>query len=197
MLAALDDPADWRGLLADKRRRACLIGPGNGLEEATRRAVLDALASERDCVLDADALSVFEGKEESLFSARRSTLVLTPHEGEFRRLFPDLAEGPKLERARAAAARSGAVVLLKGADTVIAAPDGRAVVNTNAPPHLATAGSGDVLAGILAGLIAQAMPAFEAAAAAAWLQGEAASCLGPGMIADDLVEAIPGALTRF
>jgi NAD(P)H-hydrate epimerase len=197
MLDAVDGPQQWRAALKDERRRACLIGPGNGVDGATRQAVLDALAAARDCVLDADALSAFEGEGEALFAARRGALVLTPHEGEFKRLFPDLAQGSKLQRARDAARRSGGVLLLKGADTVIAAPDGRAAINANAPPHLATAGSGDVLAGLLAGLVVQGMPAFEAAAAAAWLQGKAASSLGPGMIADDLVEAIPGALTSL
>ena len=200
--APLDSTGAFEALLADRRRDAVLLGPGAGLTEDTRVAVSAALAGgERAVVLDADALSVFAGEPDGLFEAIAGPAVLTPHEGEFARLFPDLtddeAAGGKLERARAAARRSGAVVLLKGADTVIAAPDGRAALNANAPPELATAGSGDVLAGLVVGLLAQGLPAFEAAAAAAWLHGEAAAGLGPGLISDDLPEALPEVLRRL
>ncbi|MFO1146546.1 MAG: NAD(P)H-hydrate dehydratase [Rhodospirillales bacterium] len=159
-------------LLADARKNALLLGPGAGVSDATRAKVLAALATGRACVLDADALTSFRDDPPALFDAISGPCVLTPHEGEFSRLFT--SEGDKLARARAAAQRSGAIVLLKGADTVIAAPDGRAVINTGAPPDLATAGSGDVLAGMICGLLAQQMPAFEAAAAAAWLHGQCA-----------------------
>jgi NAD(P)H-hydrate epimerase len=196
MVAAAGNAQAWRKLLGDERKNAVLIGPNNGVDGATREAVLTALKLGKACVLDADALSVFASKPAALFRAiGKHICVLTPHEGEFERLFH--GAGDKLARARAAAKMAGAVVLLKGADTVIAAADGRAAINANAPPELASAGTGDVLAGIVLGLLAQGMAAFEAAAAAAWLHGAAASDIGPGLIAEDLSEALPAVLRRL
>jgi hydroxyethylthiazole kinase-like uncharacterized protein yjeF len=200
IVAKLDRPNDFARLLEDARKNVVLLGPGNGADMATRLRVTDALTARRACVLDADALTAFADDPDHLCRAIRrggAQVLLTPHEGELARLFPDLARahaGDKLARARAAAVRSGAVVLLKGYDTVIAAPDGNAVINTNAPADLATAGAGDVLAGLAAGLMAQGMSAFDAACAATWLHGRTASLFGPGLIADDLIATLPSCL---
>jgi NAD(P)H-hydrate epimerase len=197
MVEALPPDGALARALADPRRNALLIGPGLGREPRGKSQVLELLASGRSCVLDADALSVFSGQPDALLQALHAQCVLTPHEGEFARLFgpvTDGAGGGKLRRARDAARRSGAVVVLKGADTVIAAPDGRCIINDNAPPTLATAGSGDVLAGCIVGLLAAGMPALEAACAAVWLHGLAADRLGWGLLAEDLPGALPGAL---
>ena len=195
-IAECDDGGAFARLLDDERRNSMLIGPGSGVNERTRASVLAALATRRAVVLDADAITAFAQTPASLFDAVKGPVLLTPHEGEFRRLFPDLAKIPaKVERARQAARRSGATVLLKGPDTVIAAPDGRAVINVHAPASLATAGSGDVLAGIASGLMAQGLAPLAAGAAAAWLHGESAFRFGrPGLIAEDLIERLPDAL---
>jgi NAD(P)H-hydrate epimerase len=180
--------------LADPRYRAVLLGPGVGVGEPTRAAALAILATGRAAVLDADALTSFAEEREALFRALHAGTVLTPHDGEFARLFDDT--GDRLSRARAASRRCGAVVLLKGADTVVAAPDGRAAIQAEAPPSLATAGTGDVLAGLILGLLAQGVPAFEAAAAGAWLHARGAALAGPGMIAEDLAQHVAAALLQ-
>ena len=192
---AADLPAFTR-LVQEGRVTSLVLGPGAGADGRTRRRVLTALATGTPCVVDADGLTAFADAPGHLIEATRAgAAVLTPHEGEFSRIFPDI-EGDKLHRARLAAERAQAVVLLKGPDTVIAAPDGRTVINTNAPPWLATAGSGDVLSGIIGGLLAQGMAAFDAAAAGAWLHGQAALCHGPGMIADDLAATLPEVMAQ-
>lgn len=198
IVEAADDDGAFAALLGDKRKNAVLLGPGAGVGAVTRARVLAALEAEKSCVLDADALTSFADEPENLLDRLDDRCLLTPHEGEFARLFNqhglESRALSKLARARAAAAYSGSVVLLKGADTVVAAPDGRAAVNTLASPWLATAGSGDVLGGIALGLMTQGMPTFEAACAAAWLHGAAGVRLGPGLIAEDLPDALPAAL---
>ncbi len=197
MTRVADSPQDIAR--AAREARAVVIGPAAGVTAITRAAALALLEQDAPLVLDADALSVFANAPAALFTRLRAGDVLTPHPGEFRRLFPDLAlDAPnRIEAARGAAARAGAVVLLKGPDTVVAAPDGRAIVNTAGSPFLATAGSGDVLAGFIAGLLAQGMAGFEAAAAAAWLHGQVGARLGPGLIAEDLPEALPSVLNEL
>ncbi|MET0313283.1 MAG: NAD(P)H-hydrate dehydratase [Hansschlegelia sp.] len=195
-------PDGWKEFLAERKVAVALVGPGAGATSETRGAVEQALGHGRGAVLDADVFTLFAGDADGLarlIAAGGGEAVLTPHEGEFRRVFgEDADDAPsKLERARAAARRVGAVVLIKGPDTVVAAPDGRAAIADNAPPTLATAGAGDVLAGLCAGLMAQGAPAFEAAAAAVWIHGEAANIVGRGMIADDLPGAIPEVLRRL
>ena len=177
--------------LADTRRNAFVIGPG--LEGDVRADVLAVLATKRPAVLDAGALTTFAGAGDVLFGALHPSCVLTPHEGEFERLF-GAVPGTREAQAVAAAERAGCVVLLKGAETVVAAPGRAPVVNRHATPYLATAGAGDVLAGIIAGLLAQGAGAFDAACAAAWIHGDAARRVGPGLVAPDLVAGIPAVL---
>lgn len=195
MTKPVDSPGDLEMLLDDERITACLIGPGAGVSSRTRDNALHLLSKNKACVIDADAISVFKPNPKTLFAAIASPTVLTPHEGEFARLFT--TQGTKTERALQAAKLSGAVVVLKGSDTVIANPDGRFAVNDNAPAWLATAGSGDVLAGIITGLLAQGMLAFEAACCAVWMHGRAASLFGIGLIADDLPGALPQVLKEL
>ncbi len=205
MVRPVDDAAELHEFLADQRHNVVALGPGGGVGPAMREKVLAGLASLAAVVLDADALTSFADDPTALFSVirkrRGDSVVLTPHEGEFSILFKSIDENPqfssKLEKTRAAAEKSGAVVLLKGSDTVVATPDGRASIAANAPAYLATAGAGDVLAGMIAGLLAQHMPAFAAASAAVWLHGEAANAFGPGLIAEDVPEMLPGVYARL
>jgi hydroxyethylthiazole kinase-like uncharacterized protein yjeF len=184
--------------LNDERKNVALIGPGCGVGPETAARVLAILAAKRACVLDADALTSFKNDPNQLFEQINSETVLTPHEGEFTRLFGAIGDenyaAGKVHRARAAARQCGGVIVLKGGDTVIAAPDGRAAINANAPAELATAGAGDVLAGFILGLMAQGMSAFDSACAGVWLHGAAASRFGPGLIAEDLPELLPAEL---
>jgi hydroxyethylthiazole kinase-like uncharacterized protein yjeF len=203
MVRPIDTVAEFADLIGDKVD-ACVIGPGAGIGERTRDLVLALLAAGRHAVLDADALTSFAEAPDTLFAAIKlagAELVLTPHQGEFSRVFNDLdseaTTHSKLARVRAAAQRAGTVVLLKGPDTVVASPDGRAAITANAPPWLATAGSGDVLAGIIGGFLAQGVPAFEAACIGVWMHGEAGSEAGPGLIAEDLPETLPAVFRRL
>lgn len=173
---------------------AVVIGPAAGVNEATRIHVRTLAGTGAALVVDADGLTAFEAWPEDLFEILDRDDVLTPHEGEFRRLFPDLLDQGREAAAIEAAGRAGAVVVLKGPATVIAAPDGRLSVNDNGTPWLATAGTGDVLAGMIGGLIAQRMDSFDAARAAVWIHAEAARGFGPGLIAEDLPERIPAVL---
>ncbi len=217
MLTPCDGPDELRKILTDQRINAVILGPGLGLGEATVAMVKTLLESEsedRSVTLDADALTSFTGRGRELaqaIQASKKPVILTPHDGEFARLFnskgdflessQELLESypraSRLERSRKAAAVMGATIVLKGPDTIVAHPDGRASIAGNAPPFLATAGSGDVLAGIISGLTAQAMPVFEAASSAVWLHAEAGAWLGPGLIAEDLPDALPQVLRAF
>lgn len=205
MVRAVDGARELGTFLDDPRVNVVTLGPGGGIGRAMRAAVTAALARPCAVVLDADALTSFAEDAGSLFEAVKArgqaAVVMTPHEGEFNRIFKSLDDNPKLlsklEKARAAAAESGAVIVLKGADTVVAAPDGRAAISDNAPSWLATAGAGDVLTGIVTGLLAQTMPTFEAACAAVWLHGEAGQAIGPGLISEDLSEALPQVYGRL
>lgn len=194
MLQQADTANDLSKVLIDTRFNCVALGPGLKPSRKTRSKVLAVLSRQRHCVLDAGALSAFEDDADTLFSAVRANskcVVMTPHEGEFSRLFKDECGcKSKIERAQMAAKKSGAVVVLKGPDTVVASPEGAACVAENAPPWLATAGSGDVLAGIIAGLLAQGMPAYEAAAASVWLHGDAAKRMGPPLISSDLDQGL-------
>ncbi len=194
--------AAFSKLLSDKRLNAVLLGPGQGAGAGTKAMVLVAAKAKRALVVDADALNSFKGNAGALAKALNLVAaVVTPHDGEFRRLFARepkiLKTESKVEKTRLAALSLGSVVVLKGPDTVIADPDGRAAISYNAPPWLATAGSGDVLAGFIVGLLAQGMPAFEAACAGVWLHGECGQDAGLGLIAEDLSEVLPRVLQKL
>ncbi|MER8977174.1 MULTISPECIES: NAD(P)H-hydrate dehydratase [unclassified Mesorhizobium] len=204
MLRKVDTVADVDEFVGSRRPSAFVLGPGFGIGEKTREFALAVLNGAHGqgggiegLVLDADGVTSFRDAPDALFEAASRpsapALVMTPHDGEFARLFSDIAEDKdlsKLAKARAAAERANATLVYKGADSVIAAPDGRAAINANGAPWLATAGSGDVLSGIIAALLAQGMPAFEAACAAVWIHAEAGSRFGPGLIAEDLPLAL-------
>jgi len=190
-----DTAGEFATGMADPRVNSVVVGPGLGHGADVQNLVTAALKSRKPTVVDADAMTAFAGDPSRLLSLLKPHHVLTPHEGEFDRIFD--VTGDKLRRTRIAARQCGAVILLKGADTVIATPDGRAVINATGTPYLATAGSGDVLAGFIAGLLAQGMAPFFAACAAAWLHGRAAETYGPGLIAEDLPDTLPVVLSQL
>lgn len=192
MVRPIATSGDIADLIADRRLSAFLIGPGAGVDKTTHSRTLAVLASGKPVVVDADAITVFRDDPAMLFNAITGPCVITPHEGEFAQIFE--VTGDRVARTCAAAKNSGAIVVLKGSQTVIAAPDGRSVINLNAPPTLATAGAGDVLGGIIVGLLAQGMDAFLASAAATWMHGAAATSFGPGLVAEDLPDLLPAVL---
>lgn len=199
MLVEAADAAGLNEVLKDVRKNALLIGPAAGVGMKTKAMTLSMLETRRPAVLDADVFTSFKNAPGALLTALHGSCVLTPHDGEFERVFPGLLEKGegRLGAARAAAAQSKAIVLLKGPDTIIAAPDGRAVINANSPPTLATAGSGDVLAGLITGLLAQGVEPFVTACMAAWIHGEAANLFGPGLVAEDLPDLVPEVLAEL
>ena len=206
MIRPAERIADLERILEDERLNSVVIGPAAGIGRETQERVAECLTGERGVVLDADALMSFEDNPEDLFgfiaeAGSAGRVVLTPHEGEFRRLFPDLlgraSTDCKVERTRKAAERAGAVVVLKGADTVIADPNGHAAINTSGTPWLATAGSGDVLAGVIGGYLAQGLSGFEAAAKGVWVHGRAAELAGAGLIAEDLIACLPEVVSEL
>ncbi len=189
MVQSFTSPEGLKAIIKERKISALLIGPGAGVNDNTRALAVTGMAGGLPAVLDADAITVFKGNAALLKKSISHPCVMTPHEGEFKRVFD--FTGDKISRARSAAKYTGAVIVLKGNDTVIVSPEGCAIINSNAPATLATAGSGDVLSGFILGLLAQGMDAFPAAAAAVWMHGEAANLFGPGLIAEDIPEALP------
>ncbi len=196
MTKVMDDLPSFEHFLQDERCNAVLIGPGCGLSNRTRDFTLAALRAKKKTVLDADALNSFAENSGTLFHHIKSPVILTPHEGEFARLFPDL-KGEKVVQAQKAAGLSGAIVVFKGNQTVIAAPDGKTMVSNHSTLFLATAGTGDVLAGMILGLVAQGMEMFDAACAATWMHGEAARQFGPGLTAEDIEGLLAAVMARL
>lgn len=189
LMAPIAGPDDFRKLLADPRRNAVLLGPGAGVDRRLVDAIGAALATHAGIVLDADSFVVLADRKNGLLRRLGDRVLLTPHEGEFARLFGEA--NPRLGAALRAAADSGATLLLKGSDTIVAAADGTAIINSGAPPELATAGSGDVLAGLAVGLMANRLSPLQAGAIACWIHGEAAAAFGPGLLAGDLPDLVP------
>jgi len=195
MVRRFDSAFGFIGMMSDPKINTVLLGPGAGVGEKTAELVMQAVMKGRNLVLDADALTSLIGRYDVLANAKGSDIVLTPHEGEFSRLFPEFDfKADRIDAARKAAAASGTTIVLKGVSTVVAAPDGRVSVASNAPSWLSVGGTGDVLAGMIASLLAQGMPAFEGASAAVWLHGEAGMKAGRGMIASDLLKQIAAVL---
>jgi ADP-dependent NAD(P)H-hydrate dehydratase / NAD(P)H-hydrate epimerase len=193
----LDDIEEYLQLLSDERINTVVIGPGLGLSSKTKEIVLAALSYKKTCILDADALTAFANERLSLFAAINSSVIMTPHAGEFNRLFPELQSLKKIEASKQASQISNATIVYKGHNTIIASPEGKILINDNAPPYLATAGSGDVLSGIIAGLVSQGMDLFYAASAAVWIHGQAANIFGKGLISEDLPNIIPVVLQNI
>lgn len=192
MVRAFNNIDEFNQVIQDARIRCFLIGPGLGMHQDLQAQVISLLKRQKPIVLDADAISIFTAKLPLLAKHIKSPCVMTPHEGEFQRLFELSAD--RIKSVQAAAKSINAVIVLKGSDTIIAAPNGSTIINKNAPAILATGGSGDVLAGMMTGLISQGMPVFDAAAAAVWIHAEAAKQFGLGLIADDLPNMIPAVL---
>jgi ADP-dependent NAD(P)H-hydrate dehydratase / NAD(P)H-hydrate epimerase len=201
MVAAYEGAGGLAEVLADTRRNAVLIGPGAGATAETRENVAAVLSSEATVVIDAEGLTAFEANPQELFGliqSRTAPTILTPHKGEFDAIFPELDNAEsKLEQAKRAAEISGAVVVFKGPDTVVSAPDGLSAITEGSPPWLATAGTGDVLAGLIVGLCAQGMSPLDAAVAGVWIHSDIARSVGPGMIAEDMAPMLPALLQRL